>query len=96
MSLLDSACRIGHRKYLLNELINDYRIHTTPKKKRLSCLLLLIIKRVPCIAKMIDYIYSRVKLMLISLKKFGGVIVCKNSRRRIEQAQDTTHFCLLY
>lgn len=76
MSLLDSACRIGHRKYLLNELINDYRIHTTPKKKRLSCLLLLIIERVSCIAKMIDYIYSRVKLMLISLKKFGGDNYC--------------------
>lgn len=75
MSLLDSACRIGHRKYLLNELINDYRIHTTPKK-RLSCLLLLIIERVSCIAKMIDYIYSRVKLMLISLKKFGEDNYC--------------------
>ena len=37
MSLLDSACHIGHRKYLLNELINDYRIHTTEKKKNTLC-----------------------------------------------------------
>lgn len=29
MSLLDSACRIGHRKYLLNELIMRLRKHTT-------------------------------------------------------------------
>jgi len=29
MSLLDSACRIGHRKYLLNELIMRPKIHTT-------------------------------------------------------------------
>lgn len=76
MSLLDSACRIGHRKYLLNELINDLLNTHDTKKKKLSCLLLLIIERVSCIAKMIDYIYSRVKLMLISLKKFGGDNYC--------------------
>lgn len=46
MSLLDSACRIGHRKYLLNELISDYRIHTTPAKTLYNMKL----ERVRCVA----------------------------------------------